>query len=434
MKNGPQCDDSNLEESHEIARFCGDPGKPIDYLEGVLSDGLAKEYEEHLKTCKNCRKRFELLAAVWREDLPPLQLSEDEMEARLKSMKCEFLKALKESKHQRSESHPSSGLSEEGLRQVSDNAEKRAMQALADGNVKMAEQLLHSLLKFKRDIYGEDVFELCSTFINLFMVYQSQHSEEASSYSKLAARAGEDLFELSIIRAIMNLGDHHVEKERLRSAERSFEFALSQAEELGSDEELVKPLNSLASVCRSLGKHEEAESHLKRSLKLQEELLGPEDEVFATTMGELGTLYTDMGMYKKAENHLGLALSIGQEVLGEEHPAVADAMDDLAELYIGRGLLVEADRMFRQSLGIRKNLFGVNHLAIAQSLSNIARVSLRLDRLKPATQEFGWALGITKEILGDGHPVFGELLNGLGIVLTRRGKLDEAETVYKQSL
>jgi tetratricopeptide (TPR) repeat protein len=114
-------------------------------------------------------------------------------------------------------------------------------------------------------------------------------------------------------------------------------------------------MDSLAGVCNSQERYDEAESLLTQVLQTRETPLGPKnfDTLNAKHFGpqhpdtltakhSLALVFTSQGRHTDAENLLVHVLAARERVLGISHPHTRNTINSLAEVYENLGRLDES--------------------------------------------------------------------------------------------
>jgi tetratricopeptide (TPR) repeat protein len=91
-------------------------------------------------------------------------------------------------------------------------------------------------------------------------------------------------------------------------------------------------LNAAAEFSYPVGEDNDAEQYLKRVLRIQEKLLGPEHPEVAQTLNKLGVLWHTQGRYKEAEALYLWALEVYETTLSSKHPDVINLVENYAAL------------------------------------------------------------------------------------------------------
>jgi tetratricopeptide (TPR) repeat protein len=184
----------------------------------------------------------------------------------------------------------------------------------------------------------------------------------------------------------------------------------------------------------TMGRLEDAEVHLSRTLGIREKALGPDHPDVATALNNLAELYHSQGRYAEAEPLLQRSLGIREKALGPDHPDVAGSLNNLAGLYDAQGRYAEAEPLLQRSLGIREKALGPDHPRVAVSLNGLADLYRAQGRYTEAEPLFQRALGIVEKTLGPDHSDVATALNGLAELYRAQGRYGEAEPLYRRSL
>ena len=91
-------------------------------------------------------------------------------------------------------------------------------------------------------------------------------------------------------------------------------------------------LHNRAAQCQSAGEPVRPEKLYLRSLKLKEQLFGPNHMEAGLTLNNLGLFYKSVGRLAEARDAYLRALTIFEKELGNTHPAIGDLLYNLAQL------------------------------------------------------------------------------------------------------
>ncbi len=183
-----------------------------------------------------------------------------------------------------------------------------------------------------------------------------------------------------------------------------------------------------------LGRFDEAEAQIRRSLQLRRRLYGDRHAEIAESLNSLGEVRYDRGDLDGAERLYREAYTMRRELLGDNSAEVATSLDNLANVYHQRGQLEEAERMYREALSIRRRVLGPEHQDVASSLNNVAVVLHDQGRLDQAEELYRESLALARRVLGDEHPDVATGLNNLAALLDERGRPEEAEPLYREAI
>ncbi len=133
---------------------------------------------------------------------------------------------------------------------------------------------------------------------------------------------------------------------RYAEAENHFIQALELAENAPiNNDRLHFSLYQLAEIYRIQSKFVEAELVLKRTLEIDEELLGPKHPNVAFGLNNLASNYRVRGRYEEAEALLEKALKILEESLGREHALVGNILEHYVHLLKKMDRSAEAEKL-----------------------------------------------------------------------------------------
>ncbi len=220
----------------------------------------------------------------------------------------------------------------------------------------------------------------------------------------------------------------------LAGARRADERAIRIAEQaLGADHiGLAAPLNSLGALLRQMGDYAAARVALERALAIRERVLGPDHPDVARSLIELGTLLQRTKAFDAARPLYERALQIRERAFGPNHPLVAGALSALALADRATVRHAEARARYERALRIREQAFGPGHVDVAWSLNNLGallRVSGDYDAALPLYER---ALPIARRV---GLPDLSwRVTFGLGRTYEQRGRLDDALSLYRESI
>jgi len=219
---------------------------------------------------------------------------------------------------------------------------------------------------------------------------------------------------------------------------------------------------------------EEAESWLRRSLRLRQQLFGLKAAVTADTQVELALVYRRQGRLSEAEDlyrraiatyrdepaakylpvalhNLGQilieqqntkeadrllreAIAIWEKQLGPEHPDVAAGLTSLGILLTSKNKLSEAESLLRRASDIDQKSLPPNNPQVGYDRENLAAVAVSREHYAEAQVLLEEAKAILESRLPPSHPEMGRILARLGEVHLRQGDLEQSETLYQGAL
>ena len=118
-------------------------------------------------------------------------------------------------------------------------------------------------------------------------------------------------------------------------------FAISPEDQAQID--LANRLDKQAILDYKQGRHTDAETLFKRSLKIREKIHGAEHPEVALVLNNLAFIYENRGSYAEAEQFYKRSLKIFEKGLGQENPYTATALKTLGILYDKQERYAEAE-------------------------------------------------------------------------------------------
>jgi tetratricopeptide (TPR) repeat protein len=196
---------------------------------------------------------------------------------------------------------------------------------------------------------------------------------------------------------------------------------------------IIVHLSNLGQLLQDSNRLDEAEKLITQACQMGEQYLDPNSPLMATLLNNLATLLQLMGRFEEAEPLLLRALEIDEKTVGKEHVNIATRLNNLAVLHVARREFGEAEGLFRKSLAIIERCFPKDHPRVALALSNLADVLHATGRVVEAKLLIEQALRIDRSSLVSGHPQLASHLFNIGVLLKDMGCLCEAEAYVRES-
>jgi tetratricopeptide (TPR) repeat protein len=121
-------------------------------------------------------------------------------------------------------------------------------------------------------------------------------------------------------------------------------------------------------------RYAEAEAFFQQSLRIIEQVFGPDHPDVANSLDWLAILYNEQGKYTEAEPLYRRALLIYEQELGPDDQLVAYPLNGLANLYYEQGKYVEAEPLYQRALHIREQALGPDDPEVAYLLNGLAEL------------------------------------------------------------
>jgi tetratricopeptide (TPR) repeat protein len=129
----------------------------------------------------------------------------------------------------------------------------------------------------------------------------------------------------------------------------------------------IHGLNSLADLLMRRHRYRESEALLRRSLEINEALLGADHVGTAGAVAHIGWLYENEGRLQDAERWRTEALARYERALGPEHGTVAQARVSLARLAAKQHDYARAERLWREAIAGLEGAYGPGNMATVRS-------------------------------------------------------------------
>ncbi len=210
---------------------------------------------------------------------------------------------------------------------------------------------------------------------------------------------------------------------------------LARVEELeGQPAVQADMLDAIGQVYYSLGRFDEAESHVARSLDLRQQVYGPEDPRVAESLDRLGEMLRHNGNYEAAEARYRQGLALRRASLAPDDPRIALSLTHLSVQLRTIGEYEEAEAVQREATAILRNAPAADPLDLAYGLRNLGWIrSLRGDDTEAETV-YRNALEIREAQLGEAHPDVAAMKILIADLLLARGAPEDAEPLYREAL
>ncbi len=310
---------------------------------------------------------------------------------------------------------------------------ERGVEALRQGQLDLAAELLHDALRVQEQLAPESsavahsLNKLGSVTMNRGEISQAiEYFQRA-----IAIRVTLDPESLDVAASLNNLGVAAINQGELDLAGEYHRRALEIKQKLAPESLTVAAsLNNIGLAALYRGELDLAGEVLQRALAIKERL-APESRTVAATLGGLGTLALDRGAPDEARKYLEGALAI-HERLSPESLKVADTLNNLGQTAREQGELDVARDYSRRALAIQEKLVP-GSLYLADTLDTLGAVALDRGQLDLAQDYFLRAFSIGEKLAPGGLSA-PDILNRLGTVAWRRGELLLAAEYFERSL
>lgn len=317
----------------------------------------------------------------------------------------------------------------------------RGIYELWERNYPKADELLTLSYNLRKDAKQNADTKFADVAFNL-----GRAKYEGRKYREAIERFEEALAIRKDDTAIMNwLGDALQQAWEFAGAELLFKRALAIHEQaLGKNHldaanlfrliDIATSLSNLAELYQVKGRYAEAELLYKRTVTINEQVLGKNAPNTAMSLNNLAGVYYAQGKYSEAALSYNRSLAINEQALEKNYPDIARNLNNLAVLYRSQGKYADAEPLFKRALAINEQALGKNHLETATNLNNLATLYYEQGKYAAVEPLFKHALAIREQTLGKDHPDIANSLSNLAELYRVQGKYVDAEPLFKRAL
>lgn len=196
-----------------------------------------------------------------------------------------------------------------------------------------------------------------------------------------------------------------------------------QSSEAGYSEAVFSAAGFSAAVCKAaaqaeaaLGRFEDALTHYRQAIVLQQSLEGGGVPEIAVTYNDLAVLLYEREEFDEAGELLDKALQIQTEAYGPDSICLSTTFNNLGLLASARGDHEAAVAYYEKSLMLQRKSHGEMHPGTAVICCNLGQEYSELSDLDKAEAFFDRALRINTELFGDNYAGNAGICNNIGLM------------------
>lgn len=265
--------------------------------------------------------------------------------------------------------------------------------------------------------------------------YPAAEEQYKASLGELAAQVGKDHLYYTMVQS--GLAKLYCKESRFTEAESALTDILKTCRDsLGEDHPSVSLcMVELGDVLCDLGKYQEAEKLIEKSIELDKKIYNTDDNIFiARARHCLGKVKRQDGRYDEAADLIARSLVTTRSSLGAQHLETALILRDLARVYIDQGKFKEAEKSLNEARQIVDSQTGPDHPDRAELARDLGFLYMREDRLSEAEPQFKTALELSSRVLGENHAVTADSARDLGELYLKKKQYDQAVSYLKNAL
>ena len=250
------------------------------------------------------------------------------------------------------------------------------------------------------------------------------------------AEADSEIDRTTLFWALQQLGKTYRILDRYSEAESCLRKALRISEDTSvfRSHESTVSIRELATVCFLQLRYAEAESLVRSAIRILKEAHMEDDSEFAKATNLWGYMCFDRGMYAQAESLYEIGMSVRIK-LGQLWSApMSESLNNLGEVYEVWGRYAEAETLYLRALRIREKDLGDQHPYLYYHLANLGELCALQGRYVEADQYLNRALGIVSKTYGSEHSQVARCTKALGDLYRWQGDYGKAESFYLRAL
>ncbi len=226
--------------------------------------------------------------------------------------------------------------------------------------------------------------------------------------------------------ALVRRGQAEREEGLVKDADRTLEEGLWEALGQGADEAAFDAaLGHMAMVGMTLGDRERGMAGIGRTEAILRRV-GNDDAARSEFQIAAAGVLARHGEFREARERIGEAMALASKVHGETHVAYADALAASGMVAVWSDDLDEAERIFTEVLELDRTLYDPRHTRVASPLNNLAIVLARRGDFEAANEKFREAYELRRAALGDQHVLVADSLMNMAGVSLAQGRTEDA--------
>ncbi len=198
--------------------------------------------------------------------------------------------------------------------------------------------------------------------------------------------------------------------------------------------ETVDIREHLGMLLGDAGRYEEAERLLREVLETRDAVLRGDALPRAETERRLAYVLRRQGKYEEAKTLLQESLPVVEAQAGERSKAAVSTKSSLGVVLQNIGEYHRAESLYRDVLAERRRRLDAPHPTLAMSVNSLASLLMNVGQLEEAEALFKEALAMRTVLFGPTHPKVALTLNNLGLVHREQERYEEAESHLRRAL
>jgi CHAT domain-containing protein len=211
-------------------------------------------------------------------------------------------------------------------------------------------------------------------------------------------------------------------------AEKNLKKAFKLSKRTLSSSKLSSSIEELAILYIHIGKYQETEESLLKSIQLREARFGIDNRSLINPLNQIGFLYFIKGDYARAEKYVDRSMAICTKIFGVNSLRYAESLKLNADIQGAIGDYNNAQTNILNVMEIYKKLYGEEHIQVALAKNDLALIKYYNNGNKAEIEElFLSALKTIKTELNENTPIYAEVLKNITLFYLETGKEDLAD-------
>ena len=211
-------------------------------------------------------------------------------------------------------------------------------------------------------------------------------------------------------------------------AERNLKKAFKLSNRTLKSSKLSSSIEELAILYIHIGRYQETEESLLKSIILREKRFGIDNRSLINPLNQIGFLYYIKGDYTRAEKYANRAMTLCSNTFGTNSIRYAESLKLYADIHAAIGDYNTAQTSIFKVIDIYIKLYGDNHIQVALAKNDLALIkyfnkgdNAEIEKL------FLSALATIKKELNENTPIYAEVLKNISLFYLETGKEDLAD-------
>ncbi len=312
------------------------------------------------------------------------------------------------------------------------------MSYMGIGNYTAAQDHLEKSVQLFREHRGledADSIDAMETLGVLYRVQRKVNQAEAVVAQCLEARRkvnGEK--HPATLETMVQLGGVYLYQAKFSQAEKLVKQVLAESKGVLGEDQVLHVQSLLAVIYRDLGKQEEAEALLVKTIEAKKRKWGERDLSLLGDMNNLATVYKNRRKYREAEALFTKCLEASRKHLTEKHPDTLWTTYRMAQLYDVQGKYDQAEDLYKLALEGQSSVLGNDAQNTERTRLELWDLYSRREKPSQADALMKTELDAIRQKEGPESKALGNRLAYYGQRLLQFGRAPAAEPVLRECL